>query len=225
VTDPIPAQDFMCEVAGLAGFIDDVLAMPRGSRWHWPSYYLFYVEVDRLAGLLMRTRWLFEPPCASLTAGPTAQEEADSANALFAQIDKRQQAIADWLSHMGRNTRTVTEPTAAHVRLEAHFHPKSGWYQLFRERHCAGRMSADGTTLERTLLGIDTGSSRDHISYSDAECMLRHQSFELGAPGMKATLAHAAEHARTRLGQTLAAMGSLLVAHCTIEDLRHPSSR
>jgi hypothetical protein len=225
MTGPTPAQDFMCEVADLAGFVDDVLAMPRGSRWHWPSYYLFYVEVDRLEGLLMRTRWLFEWPCASLMEPPTAQEEADSANELFAQIDKRQQAIVDWLSQMWRNTRTVTERTAAHERMEAHFHPKSGWYQLFRERHCTGRMSADGATLERTVLGIDARSSRDHIPYSSAECMIRYQSFDLGAPGTKAALVHAAEHAKTRLGQTLAAMGTLLIGHCTIEDLLHPSSR
>jgi hypothetical protein len=223
--DLIPAQDFMCEVADLAGFVDDVLAMPRGSRWHWSSYYLFYVEVDRLTGLLTRTRWLFESPFPSLREAPTTQEEADSANALFAEIDKCQQAIVDWLSHMLRNTRTGTERTAARDRMEAHFHPKSGWYQLFMKRHCAGRMSADGTTLERTVLGVDAGSSPAHISYPGAECMLRHQSFDLGAPGTKAALAHAAEHAGTRLGQTLGAMGSLLVGHCMIEDLRYPSSR
>ena len=217
MTSPTPAQDFLCEVADLAGFVDDVLAMPRGSRWHWPSYYLFYVEVDRLAGLLMRLRWLFE--------SPPEQEEADIANALFAQIDKCQQAIVGWLSHMWRNTRTGTEQTAAHERMEAHVHPKSGWYQLFRERHRTGRMSVDGSTLERAVLGIDAHSSRDHIPYTSAECMIRYQSFDLGAPGMMAALAHAAEHAQTRLGQTLAAMGTLLVEYCTIEDLRFPSSR
>jgi hypothetical protein len=225
MTGPTPAQEFMCEVADLAGFIDDVLAMPRGGRWHWPSYYLFYAEVDRLQGLLMRTRWLFEPPFVSLGEPPTAQEDADSANELFAQLGQRQQAIVDWLSQMWRNTRTVTEHTAVHERLEAHFHPKSGWYQLFRERHCVGQVSADGATLERAVLGIDAGSSRDHISYSSAEWMIRHQSFDLHAPGTKAALAHATEHSERRLGRTLAAMGTLLVGHCTIEDLLHPSSR
>ena len=216
MTGPTAAQDFLCEVADLAGFVDDVLAMPRGSRWHWPSYYLFYVEVDRLAGLLMRVRWLFE--------SPSGEEDADSSNALFAQIDKCQRAIVDWLSHMWRNTRT-TERTAARERMEAHFHPKSGWYQLFRERHRTGRMSTDGTTLERAVLGFDANSSRGHIPYSSAECMIRHQSFDLQAPGSKAALADAAGHAEERLGQTLAAMGTLLVEQCTIEDLRFPSSR
>jgi hypothetical protein len=222
MTGATPAQDFMCEVADLAGFIDDVLAMPRGSRWHWPSYYLFYAEVDRLQGLLMRTRWLFEPPCASLGQPSTAQEGAESANELFAQLGQRQQAVVDWLSQMWRNTRTGTERTAAHERMEAHFHPKSGWNQLFRKRHCTGRMSADGAMLERAVLGIDADSSRDHIPYSSAECMIRYQLFDLGAPGTKQVLVHAVEHARKRIGQTFAAVGMLLVGHCTIEDLLPP---
>lgn len=219
------AQDFLCEVADLAGFIDDVLVMPRGSRWHWPSYYLFYAEVDRLQGLLVRTRWLFEQPRAGLGEAPAAQEKADSANALFAQLGKRQQALVDGLMQMSMNTRTVAGRSAAHERLDVHFHPKSGWYQLFKESHCAGRMSADATTLERAVLGIDRGGSRHHIPYASAECMIRHQAFDLGAPGTEAALAHAAEQAETRLGQTLAAMGRLLRECCTIEDLLHPSSR
>ena len=215
----------MVEVADLASFIDDVLAMPRGSRWHWPSYYLFYVEVDRLQGLLMRTRWLFESSCATSSEPAAAQEEADSANELFAQLGQCQQALADWLSQMWRNTRTVTGNTAAHERLGAHFHPKSGWYQLFMERHCAGQVSADGETLQRAVFGVDSGSSRNHISHSSAECMIRHQSFDLSEVGAKAALACAAEQAQTRIGQTLAAMGTLLVGHCMIKDLLHPSSR
>lgn len=220
-----PAQDFLCEVADLAGFIDDVLAMPRGSRWHWPSYYLFYVEVDRLAGLLMRIRWQFDSPCPGLAEPSSAQEDADSANALFALLGKCQRALVDGLSHMSRNTRTATGNTAAQARLEAHVRPKSGWYQLFRERHCAGRMSADGLDLQRAVLGADAGSSRHHIAYQAAECMLRHQSFDLAQPGARAALAQAAGQAEARLGRTLAAMGTLLVAHCTIENLRYPSSR
>lgn len=225
MTGATPAHDFLCEVADLASFIDDVLVMPRGSRWHWPTYYLFYVEVDRLQGLLIRTRLLFETPCVELGEPSAGREEVDGANQLFAQLDQRQQAVVDWLSQMLRNTRIATGPAAAHERLEAHFHPKSGWYQLFRQRHSVGRVSADGAMLERAVLGIDTGSSRGHISYSSAESMIRHQSFDLHAPGIKAALMHAAEHAEWRLGQTLTAMAALLAGHCTIEDLLHPSLR
>lgn len=225
MTSITSAQDFLCEVADLAGFIDDVLAMPRGSRWHWPSYYLFYAEVDQLAGLLQRTRWLFEPPRFGFGEAPGAQEEAGRVNALFAELGKRQQVFVDWLTQMCLNTRTVNGRSVAHDRLEAHVHPKSGWYQLFRERHCVGRMSSDGARLERAVLGVDAGSSRGHIPYSSAECMIRHQAFELEAPGTRAALAHAADQAGTRLGQTQAAMSALLREHCTIEDLLHPSSR
>lgn len=220
-----PAHEFLCEVADLASFIDDVLAMPRGSCWHWPSYYLFYVEVDRLAGLLMRVRWQFESPCAGLAEPSSAQEDAAGANALFALLDKSQRAIVDGLSQMWRNTRSATGNGHARQRLEAHVHPKSGWYQLFRKGHCTGRMSADGASLQRAVLGVDAGSSPHHISYPAAECMLRHQSFDLRSPGTKAALEQASEQAGTRLGATLAAMGALLVESCTIKDLMHPSSR
>jgi hypothetical protein len=225
MSDATPAHEFLCEVADLAGFIDDVLAMPRGSCWHWPSYYLFYVEVDRLGGLLTRIRWQFESPCSGLAEPSSAQEDADSANALFALLDKSQRAVVDGLSQLWRNTRSATGNTPAYQRLEAHVHLKSGWYQLFRRGHCTGRMSADGASLRRAVLGVDTGSSPHHISYPTAECMLRHQSFDLRPPASKAALAKATAQAETRLGTTLAAMGTLLVEYCTIKDLVHPSSR
>lgn len=225
MTAATPPCEFLCEVADLADFIDDVLAMPRGSRWHWPSFYLLYVEVDRLGNLLTRTGWLFAPPLSGDGETVSAQEQADAANALFEQLGKRQQALVGWLMEMWRNTRTVSGHSAAHDRLAAHFHPKSGWYQLFRRAYCAGRVSVDGARLERTVLGVDAGSSREHIPYSTAECMIRRQVFDLGASGTKAALAHAADQAGTRLAQTLAGMSTLLREHCTIEDLLHPSSR
>ena len=224
MTSTTRAQDFLCEVADLAGFIDGVLAMPRGSRWHWPSYYLFYAEVDRLQGLLVRTRWLFERPCPDLGEAPDAQEEADSANVLFTQLGKRQQAIVDWLTQMCLNTRTGTARSDSHIRLEAHFHPKSGWYQEFFAQYDAGALAPDGQSLLRTVLPILAEPPYERVDHVTANCMLRNQSFDASTPEARKALADATREAAQTLGGIAARMQATFLAHCRLEDLLHPCS-
>lgn len=178
-----------------------------------------------MAPLLVRTRFLFEPPCAGIGAAPTTEEYVTSANELFALLTRQQRTIIDWLWHMWRNNRGVTTHSAAHQRLGAHVHPKSGWYQTFMDKYCSGFLSADGVTLLRTILPADAGSSPEHIPLAMANCMICLQSFDLGTHEARRSLAHATTEAEIRIGRSLAAMQMLLVEHCTINDLIHPTSR
>jgi len=216
--------EFLCEVAFLADFIDDVLASSRGPHWHWPSYYLFYVEADRMAGLLTRIRWLFEPPLADVR-GQTWKVQAEGANELFALLRQRQRTLVDQVFQMWRDTRTATGNSTAHARLGAHVHPKSGWYQLFIQAHDPGKLSVDGLLLQRSVLMPEAGSSNETISYGTADYLMQHQSFDLGTPETRQALAHATADAEERIGRSLAAMGALLAEYCTIGDLLHPCSR
>lgn len=54
-----PAHEFLLELADLHALILDVLDSPRKAQWHWPSFYLLYVDMDRLARVLTRVGYMF----------------------------------------------------------------------------------------------------------------------------------------------------------------------
>lgn len=219
-----PAHEFLDEICGVNAFIADVITCPKRSSWHWPSFYLMYVEVDRMLGLIARLAHHVESPFAPFGEPPTAEESAEGANALFVQLTRHQKAVVRWLFQMSRHTRPGADNPALHQRLEAHVHPKSGWYQIFMHEYRSGVVSADGKTLTRTVLPAEPSPSGERIDHTSASCMLRHQEFDLGAPGMEQALAQAAREASSQLGRIARAMNVHLVEHCTIHDLMHPSS-
>lgn len=217
MTAPTSPQEFLCEIGGLSGLVDDLLASPINSHWHWPSYYLMYVDVDRLLGLIGQAGRLFDAPCA----------DVDEANELFAALGQRQKSIVRWLWQMSRHTAPVGEQPGEQVRrarLRAHVHPKSGWHQTFMQTYSCGVVSADGQALARIVLPTDPGPSGERLSFLDAECMMLQQSFDIGTLESRLALAHAAGEAERRLAKTVAAMSAFLSRNCRIEDLLHPSS-
>jgi hypothetical protein len=72
---------------------------------------------------------------------------------------------------------------------------------------------------------VDAGVSTDRIDDGCADCMLRRQSHDIGAPQVLLEMAVAAEQAARHLGRVLAPMRAFLSAHRTIEDLLDPSLR
>jgi hypothetical protein len=219
-----PAHEFLSELGDINALILDVLNNPRKAQWHWPSYYLLYVDVDRLAGLLVRVRHLFEPPFEGFGEPPTTEELVESGNELFDLLDKQQKAIIRWLFQMVRYTRPSAIDPAAHQRLGAHVHPKSGWHQVFMAESRAGMLAADGKVLQRTVLPILQGATGERIDEITATCMLRHQSFDISTPAGRLALAQATDEVQVRIGKVSAAMTAFLLANCTISDLLHPCS-
>ena len=219
-----PAHEFLAELGDINGFIHDVLVSPRKAQWHWPSYYLLYVEVDRLATLLVRVNHLFGPPFEGFDGPPPVEEFVASGNELFAMLDKQQKTVVRWLFQMYRYTGPDAAKPAAHRRLGAHVHPKSGWYQTFMSDHSAGLLTADGNTLQRTALPVDPGAVHERIDAITAECMLRRQTFDLSTPATRLALARATDEAQSRLGKVSAAMSAFFIANCTLPDLLHPCS-
>lgn len=218
------ADTFLGELAEVNAFIVDALACPKRWNWHWPTFYLMYVEVDRLLGLVGQVEHHFASPFAGLGEPPTPEEMADGANALFTQLTRRQKALLGSHFQLSRYTEPDDAGRRLHRRLRAHVHPKSGWHQVFLDEYRSGTVSADGKTLTRTVLPIDPAADCEHIDHISASCMLRQQRFDLGEPGMTGALALAAGQAASRLGAIAGAMHAHLVQYCTIHDLMHPSS-
>lgn len=42
------AGELFREIRDIDSMILDMISTPKTEMWHWPSYYLFYVDVDRL---------------------------------------------------------------------------------------------------------------------------------------------------------------------------------
>lgn len=219
-----PTHDFLSELGDINAFILDVLDSPRNSQWHWPSYYLLYVDVDRLAGLLVRAKDLFEPPFRQLGEPPAVEEFVADTNELFALLDRQQKAVIGWLFQMYRYTGVNPADPAAHGRLGAHVHPKSGWNQIFMSDFRSGVVTTDGSTLQRVALPIDPGAANERIDNMTADCMLRQQAFDISSPAAKAALARVTDEVRLRLGEVLGTMTTFLAANCTVADLLYPCS-
>lgn len=224
MTTHTPAQAFLSEVHEINRLIDDIIACPRKSNWHWPSFYLLYVDVDRLAMTLVRTEHFFDPPSSGLFAPGGMEERVEYGNALLDELGKRQKAIFGWFYRMSRQVLYGADDSEREARLTAHVHPKSGWYQEFFARYEPGTLAEDGQTLTRTVLPVLAEPPYERVDHMTASCMLRSQTFDLGTPGERMALAEATRQAAERLGGIAARMQACLREHCTLEDLLYPCS-
>lgn len=224
MTSYTPAADFLSEVDEINGFIDDIMSCPRNSHWHWPSFYLLYVDVDRLAMTLTRTEHFLGPPLLPWSNALALDQFVEAGNAILGALGARQKAIVPWLYPMSRRIDGGAGDASPGARLVAHVHPKSGWYQEFFARYEAGKLAADGATLARTVLPILAEPPYERIDQGSAGCMLRHQVFDISTPEARLALADASRQAATRLGKVAAGMQACLRAHCRIEDLLYPCS-
>jgi hypothetical protein len=219
-----PAHEFLAELGDINAFILNVLDSPRKAQWRWTSFYRLYIDVDRLAGLLVRVNRIFRPPFEEFGGVPAVEELVASHNELFAMLDEQQKTVVQWLFQMYRYTGSNPTYPAVHESLKAHVHPKSGWYQTFMSEYRSGVLAADGNMLRRTVLPIDPGATSVPIDGTTAMCMLRQQSFDISTPAARLALARATDEVQSRLGKVGAAMTAFLAANCTLSDLLHPCS-
>ena len=201
-----------------------MLDCPHKPGWHCPSFYLLYVDVDRLSMLLMRLHCLLALPITGLD-DPSLKDVAEDVHGLLQEVSQRQKAIVGKLWQMYRATAPTLARQALHDRVGAHIPPKSGWYQTFMQHYGANQVANNSSILMHTALPIDTRPSGERVDFNTAECMLRWQAFDISTSQARLSLACAIEAARERVGGVLARMGEHLLAHCRIEDLLHPSSR
>lgn len=225
MNDTTTAHAFLAETGDIAGLIADLLDCGKGPGWHWPSFYLLYVELDRLSMLLMRMGHLLGASDGPGDGPHAMAEYAHNASDLLAMIERRQKTIVGSLWQLHRATRPAPEQQVRHDRVGAHVHPKSGWYQAYMRDQSSSAARADARALVRIVLPVDRAAGGERIDAVSAECMLARQSFDIGTAQARLALAQANDAAARRVGALLALMGAQLRMHCRIEDLLHPSSR
>lgn len=209
------AHEFLSEVPEINCFIDDIISRPRKSDWHWPSFYLLYVDVDRLAMALMRVENFFNSSLRNSSMPTAIDDLVENTNAILSDVTKRQKEIFSWFYRMTRRIVYSAEDTALRARLDAHVHPKSDWYQTFYVQYDAGMLSVDGVTLTRKVLALDNFM---------AGCMLQLQTFDFSTRDEQKALADATKKASIKLGRIGARMQAYLLEHCKLEDLLYPCS-
>lgn len=215
-----PACELFREIREIDSMILDMIASQKMAMWHWPSYYLLYVDVDRLWWLLGSAAESIAHPIAD-TDDLSLGEHIALVNQDFSMVEKQQNLIVSWLWQLSRNL--IVEKGELKRRMRAHIHPKSAWYQTFRERYCAGRISSDGKTLTRTILLLDP-DAQDRIRDLSESRLVQEQIFDLSTEQSRHDLRKMASTTQCLHAEVQSAMMDFFVQHCTIEALAHPSS-
>lgn len=200
----------------------ELVAAPDQVQWHWPTFYLLYVELDRMSWRLQNAEGIFRKPVTSHGIDDWG-DDVEDANACLDALGRRVLATAELLWNVSRGMSSRVKDVNLRLRLQAHLHPKSSWYQTLRTDYCAGKISADGRSMERTILVLEP-TTLERIGSPQEEFLLRHQVYDLADENVMAQLLIAARATTEMHTQVLRAFGSHFVAHCRIEDLLHPSS-
>ena len=221
-------SDIFRDIREIDELILELVSHPDKASWHWPSYYLLYVEMDRLAWLIRHagealSRERFKLPLLKDEREPTLEEYAECLSETFDDVWKMQKSIVGWLFQISRGMMTVIEDKTLRRRARAHFYPKSAWYQALYTNYCPGKVSADGRVLERVILTMDRDPP-ERIENLGSPNLLHHQRFDIETQEARAALQRAVQEVEAGHAKTCAAMQELFVAHCRVQDLIHPSS-
>lgn len=214
---PTQADEVFREIRELDELLLQLVASPDTVEWHWPGYYQLYIQVDKMA-------WTIQAAARAIGQVSGIVADAAPANAALEAMGKNYMAVLGWLWQHGRGLSSVVKDTRLKTILRAHLHPKSGWYQACFTQYCAGRISADGARLERTILLLDPHPPERIGHAVDEFFLLRHQVFDIGADDQRRALASAMEAVQDLHARATDAMRRYLLAHCRISDLTHPSS-
>jgi hypothetical protein len=221
-------SDIFRDIREIDELVLELVSHPDKARWHWPSYYLLYVDMDRMAWLIEHAGDALsrERPMLSVLKEeeePTLEEYAECVSGTFDDVWKMQKSIVGRLFQISRGMTTVIEDKTLRRRARAHFYPKSAWYQALHADYCPGKVSADGHVLERVILTMDRDPP-ERIEDLGAPNLLHHQRLDIGTKEARAALQRAVQEVGAEHAKTWAAMKELFLAHCTVQDLIYPSS-
>jgi len=211
------------EVQDLDNLLLHLVTSTPPAAWHWPSLYMLYVDIDRMAWQIAALHRCFAQPLQEQERC-TLADQVEGFNAQFAALDARARAIVHGLWHVSRSIDRTAGNEAALLRLKAHVHPKSAWYQALTSGGRGPGVSADGKVLERTVLLADP-DTRVRIDDLEGRQLVQCQRFDLSSAAAMATLSAAVRDAETAHAQLNRALSSCFATHCTIADLLHPCSR
>lgn len=211
------------DIRDLDNLLLDLVASSPPSAWHWPSLYMLYVDIDRMAWQIAALHRCFAQPLQEQERW-TLADQVEAFNGQLAALDARARAIGHGLWHVSRSIDRTDGNAAALLRLKAHIHPKSAWYQALTSGGRGPGVSADGKVLERTVLLADP-DTRVRIDDLEGRQLVQCQRFDLSSAAAMAALSAAVRDAESAHAQLNRALSSCFATHCTIADLLHPCSR
>jgi hypothetical protein len=221
---PTQADEVFREIRELDELLLQLVASPDTVEWHWPGYYQLYVQVDKMAWTIQAAARAVGHVSATVADAAPDSTQVTAANASLGALGKNYMAVLGCLWQLGRGMSSLVKEARLKAILRAHLHPKSGWYQACFTQYCAGRISADGARLERTILLLEPDPPERIDRAVDETCLLRHQVFDLGSADKRQALALAADEVQDLHARATGAMRRHLLAYCDISDLAHPSS-
>lgn len=219
---PTPPQEFLCEIIETQRLISELWKSDI-THVHWPSYYQFYVDVDRLYyRVSSAARSLDNTPTVGYVL--TDEKGCDNINACFSELQGQQRTIISWLSRFGRRSEMLSlgDKSLAH-RLKCHFQPKSQWFESFFHEYSAGAVSADGLILERTIQLLDPDPIYRIHDIGEKDLVQRH-SFDIATESARQVLCGIGLQAAKLVDQVTHEMGEFFAQRCTIQELLCPST-
>lgn len=111
---------------------------------HWPTFYLLYVDVDRLPWELQGAADSVLHPLMP-RYGPDDFDCIEAVDLMFQRVQQRFTDIVLQLGAIVLNTQIASIGDAAlRLRIKAHLRQKSDWRLTFRDQYCAGRIVDEG---------------------------------------------------------------------------------
>lgn len=215
-----PPQELFRELTDLGNLIFSMLTGAHVAVKRWPTYYMVYVEFDRLCREIHQTtaylaRGFIEPD------GKVSSERIEGVNACLFRVDGHLRTLVDLLARIERHGLVSHGKPALKKIVDQHFSPRSTWYPAFQENYCSGRVSRDGRVLQRHVLFVDPYPAFGVIDIGAG--LVERQTFELVSEQSRILLGRTAQSVQARLNQVYAALGDFFVDRCpSVSELLHP---
>ncbi len=222
LTDP---RAFLCELRELDTHIQQLLASPSTVCWHWPSYYLLYVDIDRMAAALHRIGTALGARAgAALPLAPFDAKDARSVDGMFMTYAQLYKSLLRHVWQITRGHSSVVHDKRLRKVLGAHLHPKSAWYRELQVRYQAGQLVLDPEQLGRVILLMDPSTTEDRIDDTDTTRFVQHQLFDLGTHEARHALVQSVRDTEQLHSELNRKMTAFFKQHCSIDALLHPCS-
>lgn len=217
-TSASPQQLFR-ELEGIGNVAFGMLTGPQVSVRRWPPFYLAYVEVEGLCWEMSRATGFLSRGFIMQDGAPDPRRILE-ANACLDRIGTHACMLVELLARIERYRLASHSNRALQHIVQFHFSRDSAWYAAFQGHYCAGRVLANGHTLERRVLAIDP---QPVLPAAGATHITELQLFDLAPVQSCTRLGHNSRQVQSRLNQVYAAMGAFFVANCpSVADLLHP---
>lgn len=217
------------ELAAIGNIAHRLLQSRMLGATNWRQVFALFLAMERLHLQAMQVAVILHPGIGLPDQLPgTRPHYMKVGNDMFAELDEAARAMVESMSKQcayGRS-RTMMHDHGMEQAFSHHFHPKSHWYIHFLGEYRSGRISVDGTVIERTIFRLHPAPTRRILGDDmEAHALYGDELLDCSTEGARAALV---ERSRAPL-QALKASGDsiaqLLREHCTINDLlRSPTS-